>query len=115
MLRQKENLQNVEWLSEVGKCELPNRLELEDPGEASSCAATQDVSNMLWNQKDYDPDPKNPASVQSRPPHPIFPRCNLILYTHLRPGLTSYHFSSDFRTTYILSSSSSSSSSAAAA
>jgi hypothetical protein len=61
---------------------------------AASCAATQELPNILWNPKVHYRVHKSPSlvlswakSIQSIPPHPISLRDISILSTHLRLGL----------------------------
>jgi hypothetical protein len=71
-------------------------MELSPSWEASSCAATQELPNILWNPKVHYRVHKSPHVVhnlsqinQSIPPYPISLSYILILSTHLRVGLPS--------------------------
>jgi hypothetical protein len=66
-------------------------MELRASWEAASCAATQELPNILWNPKLHHVFTRAlhlfrswARSIQSIPPHPISLESTLILSTHLR-------------------------------
>jgi hypothetical protein len=80
-------------------------MELSSSWEAASSAATQEFLNMLWNPKGHHRVHKSTPlslpsarSVQSIPPHSISLKPILMLSSHLRLGLYSGLFPSDFPT-----------------
>jgi hypothetical protein len=80
-----------------------NSMELSPSSEAASCAATQELPNILWNSKvrycvhKSPPLVPNPKPDQSTPYYSIL-RSILILSTHLRFGLPSGLYPSGFPT-----------------
>jgi hypothetical protein len=70
--------------------------------EATSCAATPELSSTLWNSKVQYRIHKMPLfwprAIQSRPPHSIAPRSILTLSTQQRIGLPSALFPCGFPT-----------------
>jgi hypothetical protein len=80
-------------------------MELSPSWEAASCAATQELPSILWNPKVHYCVHKRPQLVsilnqinpiQPNPSHPICIRSILLFSTHLRLGLPSGLFPSDF-------------------
>jgi hypothetical protein len=84
--------------------EITNSIELSPSWEATSCAATQEFPNILWNPKVHyyvhNSPPLVPILSQINPVHttPPYLRSILILSTHLCPGLPSGLFPSGFTT-----------------
>jgi hypothetical protein len=89
-------------------CSTHSFMELSPSWEPTSCAATQELPNILWNPKVPYRLHKSPPlalswarSIQSLPSHPISVRSILILSTHLRLDLSSGLFHSGFPTSIL--------------